>query len=271
MESAPQRIEQTGLRGWLHLPAGKPTAALAITHGAGTNCEAPLIVAAARAFAAAGYAALRYDLPFRQANKPPTGAAQQQRDRDGIRQAAAALRQMAPSICLAGHSYGGRQTSMLLAEDYPQYADLETDIQAVHSTYIRYKKEHQLMDYDDLLANLVLLLRQQEPVRAMLSDRFKYIMVDEYQDTNKVQAEIVKLLCFKHQNVMVVGDDAQSIYSFRGSTIKNILEFPREFPESRIIKLEENFRSTQPILNLANEILRRGTVGNENANSKDQK
>jgi predicted alpha/beta-hydrolase family hydrolase len=117
VESAPQRIEQTGLRGWLHLPAGKPTAALAITHGAGTNCEAPLIVAAARAFAAAGYAALRYDLPFRQANKPPTGAAQQQRDRDGIRQAAAALRQMAPSICLAGHSYGGRQTSMLLAED----------------------------------------------------------------------------------------------------------------------------------------------------------
>lgn len=122
MESAPQRIEQTGLRGWLHLPAGKPTAAIAIAHGAGTNCEAPLFVAAARAFAEAGYAALRYDLPFRQANKPPTGAAQQQRDRDGIRQAAAALRELSPSVCLAGHSYGGRQTSMLLAED-PSVAD----------------------------------------------------------------------------------------------------------------------------------------------------
>jgi DNA helicase-2/ATP-dependent DNA helicase PcrA len=71
----------------------------------------------------------------------------------------------------------------------------------------------------------------------------------------------VKLLCYKHQNVMVVGDDAQSIYSFRGSTIKNILEFATEFPECKTIKLEENFRSTQPILNLANEILKRGTEG----------
>jgi DNA helicase-2/ATP-dependent DNA helicase PcrA len=82
-------------------------------------------------------------------------------------------------------------------------------------------------------------------------------MVDEYQDTNKIQAEIVKLLAYKHQNVMVVGDDSQSIYSFRGATIRNILEFPEQFPECKTIKLEENYRSTQAILNVANEILKR--------------
>jgi DNA helicase-2/ATP-dependent DNA helicase PcrA len=146
----------------------------------------------------------------------------------------------------------------LLAADYPQYMEIETDIAAIHSAYIKYKHEHNLMDYDDLLLNLALLLRQNEAVRAVLSERYKYIMVDEYQDTNKLQAEIVKLLAFKHRNLMVVGDDAQCIYSFRGSTIQNILLFGKEFDDCKIIKLEENFRSTQPILNLANEILSRG-------------
>ena len=116
------------------------------------------------------------------------------------------------------------------------------------------------MDYDDLVVNLVLLLRRHEPVRAILSERFAYVMVDEYQDTNKIQSEIVKLLAFKHRNIMVVGDDAQSIYRFRGSTIKNIISFPQEFPGCKIVKLEENFRSTQPILNLANEILKGGVL-----------
>jgi DNA helicase-2/ATP-dependent DNA helicase PcrA len=147
----------------------------------------------------------------------------------------------------------------ILASDYPQYLELLPDIQNLHRAYDQYKKQHNLMDYDDLLVNLALLMRQHESVRAALCDRYKYIMVDEYQDTNKVQAEIVKLLAFKHQNLMVVGDDAQSIYAFRGSTIENILSFPDEFPDCKTIKLEENFRSTQPILNLANEILHRGT------------
>ena len=117
METTPQRIDDKGVRGWLHLPAGDPIAAIAITHGAGGNAEAKLIVAAATAFAAAGYVALRYDLPFKQANRPPTGAAQQQRDRDGIREAANEIRKLAPKLYLAGHSYGGRQSSILLAED----------------------------------------------------------------------------------------------------------------------------------------------------------
>ncbi|MBI3005647.1 MAG: ATP-dependent helicase [Ignavibacteriales bacterium] len=146
----------------------------------------------------------------------------------------------------------------ILTNDYPHYLELEADIANVHKAYTIYKKEHNLMDYDDLLVNLVELLRKDESVRTGLSIRYKYIMVDEYQDTNKIQSEIVKLLAFKHQNVMVVGDDAQSIYAFRGSTIKNILNFPKEFSDCKVIKLEENFRSTQPILNLANEILKRG-------------
>ena len=148
----------------------------------------------------------------------------------------------------------------LLAKDYPHYIEIVDDIKKVHDGYVRYKASNNLMDYDDLLLNIVKLLKGNEPLRAILSDRYKYIMVDEYQDTNKIQAEIVRLLAHKHQNVMVVGDDAQSIYSFRGSTIENIRTFPDEFPGCKIIKLEENFRSSQPILNLANEILKRAVT-----------
>ena len=146
----------------------------------------------------------------------------------------------------------------LLALDYPQYLEIESDILALHQAYVKFKREHNGMDYDDLLLNFALLLRQHEAVRGVLSDRYKYIMVDEYQDTNRLQAEIVRLLAFRHNNLMVVGDDAQCIYSFRGSTIRNILSFGEEFKGCKIIKLEENFRSTQPILSLANEILLRG-------------
>ena len=148
----------------------------------------------------------------------------------------------------------------LLAKDYPHYSAILDDIKKVHDDYVRYKASNNLMDYDDLLLNIVTLLKKQEPLRAALSDRYKYIMVDEYQDTNKIQAEIVRLLAYQHKNVMVVGDDAQSIYSFRGSTIENIRTFPDDFPGCRIITLEENFRSSQPILNLANEILKRAVT-----------
>ena len=112
------------------------------------------------------------------------------------------------------------------------------------------------MDYDDLLLNLIRLLNDQTSVREELSGYYRYIMVDEYQDTNKLQSAIVELLASKHSNVMVVGDDSQAIYSFRGSTVKNILEFPEHYPGCKITKLEENYRSTQSILNVANEILK---------------
>jgi DNA helicase-2/ATP-dependent DNA helicase PcrA len=145
----------------------------------------------------------------------------------------------------------------VLKDEYPHFEDHREDILKIQTAYEGYKAKHNLMDYDDLLIYLRKLLRDHDAVRNTLSGRYKYIMVDEYQDTNRIQAEIVKLLAAKHQNVMVVGDDSQSIYSFRGATIRNILDFPEEFPDCKIIKLEENYRSTQPILNLTNEILRR--------------
>ncbi len=145
----------------------------------------------------------------------------------------------------------------IVKEEYPHYEGFLEEILALQSAYTKYKVSHNLMDYDDLLIHLRNLLRDREAVRATLSARYTYIMVDEYQDTNPVQAEIVGLLGSRHRNVMVVGDDSQSIYSFRGATIRNILDFPEQFPGCNIIKLEENYRSTQPILNLTNEILRR--------------
>ncbi len=145
----------------------------------------------------------------------------------------------------------------LLAADYSHYLEIEEDIRKVCVVYLEYKKAHNLMDYDDLLVNLMKLLHEHEAVRSELSSYYRYIMVDEYQDTNKLQSEIVRLLASKHGNVMVVGDDSQAIYAFRGSTIKNILEFPEQYKNCKIIKLEENYRSTQAILNVANEILNR--------------
>lgn len=145
----------------------------------------------------------------------------------------------------------------ILEHDYPHYLDDEEDMKKLYQLYEEYKKSHNSMDYDDLLLNFNKLLEKNEQVRTEISNRYKYIMVDEYQDTNKLQGEMVKLLVYKHQNIMVVGDDSQAIYAFRGATIRNILEFPEEFPDCKIIKLEENYRSTQAILDVANEILQR--------------
>jgi DNA helicase-2/ATP-dependent DNA helicase PcrA len=151
-----------------------------------------------------------------------------------------------------------RSVQEILADDYPHYEDYLTEFLALQAAYTGYKAKHNLMDYDDLLLYLRKLLQEHEGVRRNLTDRYKYVMVDEYQDTNRIQAEIVGFLGGKQRNIMVVGDDSQSIYSFRGATIRNILDFPEEFPGCRIIKLEENYRSTQPILDLTNEILKRG-------------
>lgn len=145
----------------------------------------------------------------------------------------------------------------LLANDYPHYLDIHDEILRLFGVYVEYKRSHNLMDYDDLLMNLLQLLKAHDPVRKEISGRSKYIMVDEYQDTNRIQAEIVGLLASEHRNLMVVGDDSQSIYSFRGATIRNILDFPEEYADCTIITLEENYRSTQEILNVANAILRK--------------
>ncbi len=145
----------------------------------------------------------------------------------------------------------------LIERDYPHLCDSLEDLLRLYERYVDYKRGRALLDYDDLLIKLKELLAGREEARRRLSETYRYIMVDEYQDTNRLQAEIVRLLAATHDNVMVVGDDAQSIYSFRGANFRNIMDFPNDFPGARIISLEENYRSTQPILNLTNEIIRR--------------
>ncbi len=145
----------------------------------------------------------------------------------------------------------------LIERDYAHLYEWLEDLLRLYERYVDYKKGKALLDYDDLLIKLRDLLANNEEVRRRLSETYRFIMVDEFQDTNRLQAEIVRLLAATHDNVMVVGDDAQSIYSFRGANFRNIMDFPKEFPSARIISLEENYRSTQPILSFTNEIIRR--------------
>jgi DNA helicase-2/ATP-dependent DNA helicase PcrA len=145
----------------------------------------------------------------------------------------------------------------VILEDYPHFANETGDLLRLHQAYQGHKEKHFLMDYDDLLVRLRTLLEDNQDVRERLSHAFRYIMVDEYQDTNKIQADIIRLLGAMHNNVMVVGDDSQSIYAFRGANFGNIMEFPEMFPDTKVVKLEENYRSTQPILDVANIIIDR--------------
>jgi DNA helicase II / ATP-dependent DNA helicase PcrA len=126
-------------------------------------------------------------------------------------------------------------------------------LKEVNLNYEAFKRQHGLLDYDDLLSLCLHLFRQESGIVRKLSSYYQYILVDEYQDTNLLQAEIVRHLA--RENIMVVGDDSQSIYGFRGAHYKNIIDFPNQFPGTRVIKLEENFRSSQPILDLANRII----------------
>ena len=145
----------------------------------------------------------------------------------------------------------------IILEDCPHFAKDTPDLLQLYEAYETYKRKHSLMDYDDLLVCLKTLLEDHPDVRETLGQIYHYIMVDEYQDTNKIQANIVKLLAATHNNVMVVGDDSQSIYAFRGANFGNIMDFPKMFPGTKLIKLEENYRSTQPILDLTNVIINR--------------
>ena len=145
---------------------------------------------------------------------------------------------------------------------YGQYVHLSEhveDLLKLQKHYHEFKLTHGLMDYDDLLVNWKRLLAEVPEARQSIASRFTHIMVDEYQDTNLIQADIVRLLAYGHDNVMVVGDDSQSIYSFRGADFYNIIRFPKLFPDTNIIKLEQNYRSTQPILSLTNDIIRQAT------------
>ncbi len=143
----------------------------------------------------------------------------------------------------------------LISRQFVHLSEHVDDLLKLQLHYQEFKFTHGLMDYDDLLVNWKRLLAEVPEARQSMASSFSHIMVDEYQDTNLVQAEIVRLLAHGHDNVMVVGDDSQSIYSFRGADFYNIMRFPKLFPGTTIIKLEENYRSTQPILSLTNDII----------------
>ena len=128
-------------------------------------------------------------------------------------------------------------------------------IAKVYREYEAQMKANNALDFDDLLVKTVQLLQTQPDVLESYQERFRYIMVDEYQDTNTVQFQLVSLLAGKYKNLCVVGDDDQSIYKFRGANIRNILDFEHEFPDAKVIKLEQNYRSTGNILNAANSVI----------------
>jgi DNA helicase-2/ATP-dependent DNA helicase PcrA len=139
-----------------------------------------------------------------------------------------------------------------LEDNYPHFAIYKEEMISVFRRYKERKVEANAMDFDDLLVNWKLLLEEHPDIGEVLKRKFRYILVDEYQDTNKLQADVVDAMASVRRNVMVVGDDAQSIYSFRGASFENIITFPIRFPEAVIYKLETNYRSTRQILGLAN-------------------
>lgn len=153
------------------------------------------------------------------------------------------------------------QIENIVEDRYPHFIDYTDDIRTVGNTYQDIKRQNNLLDYDDLLTQSVRLLEEDEELRFHISSNWRYLLVDEYQDTNRLQAGMVRMLATGHNNVMAVGDDSQSIYSFRGANFRNIIEFPDIFPGAKIIKLEENYRSTQPILNVTNQIIEVASSG----------
>ena len=142
---------------------------------------------------------------------------------------------------------------------YEHFDEIIGEIERVGERYQSRKKEMNGMDYDDLLAVFLRLLRTNTEIRERYRRIFQYVLVDEYQDTNKLQSDIVDTLVADHKNVMVVGDDAQSIYSWRGANFRNIMDFPKRYPSAKIIRIEHNYRSTPQVLELANASIAQNT------------
>jgi DNA helicase-2/ATP-dependent DNA helicase PcrA len=144
------------------------------------------------------------------------------------------------------------QLESLLAEKFPYFLPLLDKIQDVRDRYEKKKKATNSMDFDDLLQKTLLMVQQHERIAEVYRRQFQFILVDEYQDTNKIQADLVDSLARDHRNLMVVGDDAQSIYSWRGANFQNILEFPKRYPDAQVFKIEMNYRSVPEVLEVAN-------------------
>ncbi|HMJ64313.1 MAG TPA: ATP-dependent helicase [Candidatus Binatia bacterium] len=144
----------------------------------------------------------------------------------------------------------------LVAQQYQHFAVLANEIAKLEKKFQERKRAANVMDFDDLLVLWLELLQKNEELRERYQRKFQFVLVDEYQDTNKIQGELIDLLAARHQNVMVVGDDSQSIYSWRGANFQNILEFPKRYPKAQIYKIETNYRSTPEILEVANAAIK---------------
>jgi DNA helicase II / ATP-dependent DNA helicase PcrA len=142
--------------------------------------------------------------------------------------------------------------AQIVASQYEHFAMLVDSIADMQQRYAARKRRTNAMDFDDLLTLWLKLLQEHEEVREQFQRRFQFILIDEYQDTNKLQSDLIDLLAARHHNVMVVGDDAQSIYAWRGANYENILKFPERYPEAKVYKIEINYRSTPEILQVAN-------------------
>lgn len=148
-----------------------------------------------------------------------------------------------------------RPIGEIIDSQYPKYLEFAEDIAKIASKYSTYKKEKNVLDYDDLLERFLELIETNTEVREKIQKRYQYVMVDEYQDTNSFQGRIADIIAQKSGNILVVGDDLQSIYAFRGANFENILRFPEKWPECRVIKLEQNYRSKKELLDFTNNIV----------------
>ena len=154
------------------------------------------------------------------------------------------------------HINTDRPIAELIGQQWPHFLSWTGDIEKLFGNYVQRKAERNLLDYDDLLLSWALLLEQAPTIAEQIRALYEHVLVDEYQDTNPLQSRILRGLC-SHGRITVVGDDAQSIYAFRGATIRNILDFPRQFPGTHIVTLERNYRSVAPILETTNALIAR--------------
>jgi DNA helicase-2/ATP-dependent DNA helicase PcrA len=155
------------------------------------------------------------------------------------------------------HLNTGISIDEIVREQYPQFVDYLEDFAKIYADYTLRKQDRNLVDYDDLLLFWALMLEASPELADRIAGMYDHVLVDEYQDTNVLQARILRGMCRSHRNITVVGDDAQSIYSFRGANFRNILDFPKQFEGATVVTLEQNYRSTQPILSVTNTLISR--------------
>src|SRR5262252_181302 len=179
--------------------------------------------------------------------------------RHDLEQSRKASRFPKKDTCLSIYSFtinSGKSLEQVLAENFPWCAEWEKELRRLFQSYTAAKQRQNVLDYDDLLLYWAEMMKNSD-LAAEIGGRFDHILVDEYQDTNRLQSKILLRLKPEGRGLMVVGDEAQSIYSFRAATVRNILDFPKQFrPAADIITLEQNYRSTQPILDACNKVIR---------------